>query len=381
MSPRDGRPDVAVVGGGYAGLMAAGRLAIGGRSVVLIDPKPHFVHRLELHRRLAGKATATRAWSRVLPRGVERLEGRATAWQDGVLGIRTRRGVRELRPRRVVITTGSRSRNPWREPLVVDLEHLDAARALVDRDRVVVVGGGATGVETAVALARSGHRVTLAAEAFTGVSDAGSDSLRDALTRIGVTLVRYTVNEVGEGAAYPAAGSPIPCDAVVPCIGFAPSPSARALGLPTDERGRVPVSASLEVAPHTYAAGDTVCVPSMPWLGGGAALAMPQGAHVAASILADLAGEPPPPFRFGWESKNFDLGGARGVLQLLESDGTPGLAVVGIRPAVAKALVLAVAPRLARWEAALGRPLYSWNRGPRLGDDPLRGPGGALPRA
>ena len=39
---RQREPDVAIVGGGYAGLMAAGRLIIGGRSVLLIDPKPRF---------------------------------------------------------------------------------------------------------------------------------------------------------------------------------------------------------------------------------------------------------------------------------------------------------------------------------------------------
>ena len=64
--------------------MAAGRLALGGRQVVLVDPKP------------------------------------------------------ALRPRRLLLATGSRTRQIWRDPLVIDLEDLSAAAALAGRQRVVV---------------------------------------------------------------------------------------------------------------------------------------------------------------------------------------------------------------------------------------------------
>lgn len=361
---RSVRPDVAIVGGGYAGLMAAGRLVIGGRSVVVIDPKPYFVDRLELHRRLAGRAAATRAWSRVMPPGVARLEGRAVSWQNGTLVVQTPEGNTPLHPRRVLLATGSRSRQPWRDPLVVDLESLGAAKVIADRKRIVVVGGGATGVEAAAALAWSGRQVTLVAQEFPGMSKAGADLLRVTLTRRGITLIADRVHNVGDGAAHLASGDHVPCDAVLPCLGFAPSPLAREWGLPTDRHGRVLASPSLKVAPDTYAAGDALTLPSMPWLNSGCASAMPMGAHAAASILADLAGEPPPPFRYGWVAKTIDLSGRRGVLQRLDPDGTPTRAVAGVGPAVFKAALLALAPRLARWEVTAGRALYTWNPGP-----------------
>lgn len=357
-------PDVAVIGGGYAGILAAARLILGGRSVVLVDPKPRFVHRLQLHRSLSGRVDPSLAWSRVLPRGVQLLQGRAIAWRGGSLEVRTDEGTRELRPRRVLIATGSRSRRPWRGSLVIDIEDLEAGRVLANRTRVVVVGGGATGVEAAAALVRSGRRVTLVAREFPGLGPQGSELLRAALTRLGVVLVEDRVREVGEGAVYLREGKALACDAVLPCIGFVPSASARQLGLPTDEHGWLRASPSLQVAPNTYAAGDALTLASMPWLSTGAASAMPMGAHAAASILADLAGEEPAPFCFGWTQKTFDLGGARALMQRLEPDGSPGRAVAGVGAAAFKSLLFGLAPRVGRWEVALGRALYSWQPGP-----------------
>ncbi|MEO0605991.1 MAG: FAD-dependent oxidoreductase, partial [Myxococcota bacterium] len=333
------RPDVAVVGGGYAGLMAAARLAVGGRSVVIVDPKPVFVHRLKLHRRLAGKALATLPWSTVLPRGVERLAGRAIGWQEGTLVVQTPEEERSLRPRRLLLATGSRTRQIWDDPLVVDLDDLDAAKALAGRPRVVVAGGGATGIETASALAWSGRQVTLVADGFPGLAQAATTLLVQGLHRRGVQLVEDRLADVGDGAAHRENGAPIPCDAVVPCLGFVPAPTAARWGLPTDERGRVIASSSLQITSDTYAAGDAVAVRGMPWVGSGAATAMPLGAHAAASLLADLAGEAPPSFRFGWTVKNLDLCGGRGVLQRLEPDGTPTAeAASGLGPVATKAL-------------------------------------------
>lgn len=45
--------------------VAAGPLVLGRRSVALIDPKPRFAYRLELHRRIAERADAPLAWSRL----------------------------------------------------------------------------------------------------------------------------------------------------------------------------------------------------------------------------------------------------------------------------------------------------------------------------
>ena len=102
-----------------------------------------------------------------------------------------------------------------------------------------------------------------------------------------------------------------------------------------------------------------------PWIGSGCASAMPMGAHAATSVLADLAGEPPPPFSYGWTAKTLDLSRPRAILQRLEPDGAPTDATFGVGPALFKATLLGLAPRLAKWEAAMGRPLYQWKPGPQ----------------
>ena len=365
MSTVRAKPDVAVIGGGYAGLIAASRVVRGGRSVILVDPKPMFVHRLKLHRRLAGYEAATLPWSTVLPHGVERIEGRALAWDGGTLAVQTGDGELHLRPRRVLLATGSRSRRLDPNPLVVDLEDPGAPANLAGRHCVVVAGGGATGLETAFALAASGREVTLLANGFPGWSHVAQDRIRQLLQQRGIRHVQGWLGEIGDDAVHVRDGGPLPCDAVVPCLGFTTSPVARDWGLPTDAAGRVRVSSTLRVDDVTYAAGDAVTMPSMPWLRGGAASAMPLGAHAAACVLADLAGEEPRPFRFGWTMKALDLVGWRALLQRLEPDGTPThTATLGAGPMAYKSVVFALAPRLGRWETTMGRDLYAWHAGP-----------------
>lgn len=56
-----GRTEVVVIGGGYAGVLAANRLT--GRddvAVTLVNPRPTFVERLRLHQLVAGSDDATR---------------------------------------------------------------------------------------------------------------------------------------------------------------------------------------------------------------------------------------------------------------------------------------------------------------------------------
>ena len=58
---------VVVIGGGYAGVLAANRLAVGGRlDITLVNPRPEFVERIRLHQLVAGTHTATHGYGDVL---------------------------------------------------------------------------------------------------------------------------------------------------------------------------------------------------------------------------------------------------------------------------------------------------------------------------
>lgn len=66
--------DVVVIGGGYAGVMAANRLTRRDDvTVTLINPRPTFVHRIRLHQLVAGTDKAVVDYQEVLAPDV-RLE-------------------------------------------------------------------------------------------------------------------------------------------------------------------------------------------------------------------------------------------------------------------------------------------------------------------
>lgn len=57
---------VVVVGGGYAGVLAANRLQRPGVDITLVNPRPDFVERIRLHQMIAGTHTATVPYADVL---------------------------------------------------------------------------------------------------------------------------------------------------------------------------------------------------------------------------------------------------------------------------------------------------------------------------
>lgn len=63
--------DVVVIGGGYAGVMAANRLTRHDDvTVTLINPRPTFVHRVRLHQLVGGTDAAVVGYQEVLAAGV-----------------------------------------------------------------------------------------------------------------------------------------------------------------------------------------------------------------------------------------------------------------------------------------------------------------------
>ena len=58
---------VVVVGGGYAGVLAANRLSQrSDTDIVMVNPRPHFVERIRLHQLVAGNDDAVQDYATVL---------------------------------------------------------------------------------------------------------------------------------------------------------------------------------------------------------------------------------------------------------------------------------------------------------------------------
>ncbi|MFD0885820.1 FAD-dependent oxidoreductase, partial [Streptosporangium algeriense] len=70
---------VVVIGGGYAGTLAANRLRVRpGIDITLVNPRPEFVERIRLHQLAAGTGEATTGYDTLLGAGVRLVVDSAT---------------------------------------------------------------------------------------------------------------------------------------------------------------------------------------------------------------------------------------------------------------------------------------------------------------
>jgi NADH dehydrogenase len=202
-------------------------------------------------------------------------------------------------------------------------EQVDRDPRLIQRGalNVVIVGGGPTGVEVAGAIA---DMVSVTVPAVYRDLDAGAAEVHlfdygDALLKPfsdrahgyvakvlgdkGVQIHLGTgVKEVGSGHAVFSDGSTIATRCVVWGGGIKAAPVAADGGLALGRGGRVDVEADLTLAAHdgVYVIGDIANIPDgaggvLPQLG---SVALQSGVWAAENILADLAGKPRRPFAY-----------------------------------------------------------------------------------
>jgi NADH dehydrogenase FAD-containing subunit len=374
---------VVVVGGGYAGLMAAFRAARERRAqVTLVDPKPAFVQRIRLHERLAGGRPETIAYAGLLARaGVRFVRGRVEA-----LDLARRQaavGATRLDYDHLVLALGSRTApavpGVAQHALTLDLPEGDAdplaeaARrwpVLAERGaRVLVVGGGLSGLEAASELAERwpGLRVALVTRRAPGEGTLTATALRSLRRRLAELAIeidaRGPVTELGPGHARLADGSQRPFEVAIWTAGLQPSPLPREWGLPTDADGRVRIGLTLEVEGHpgVWVAGDSAAALAP---GGVARLscqaALPMGAHVGDQVARAARGLAPRPFRFGFTLACVSLGRRSGLAQVLHADDSPAATYFSGRwGAFVKEAVCRMTTTVLKLEAR-GLRVYHW---------------------
>ncbi|GAA2683120.1 NAD(P)/FAD-dependent oxidoreductase [Streptomyces lunalinharesii] len=327
---------VVVLGGGYAGMMAALRLAPYAR-VTLVDPSDRFTERVRMHELAAGRPDVTHSRARLLHgTGIEHLAARATTLDPDARAVHTDTG-RTLRYDRLVYALGSHT-TPGGEPgeRLYTAETADALHARLCRrpGTLAVVGGGLTGIEMAaeIAEAHPGWKVRLLTGATLGpgLSDRGRAHVRTALDRLRVTVV--------EGHRVAGADA-VDADAVLWTAAMtATGGLARDAGLDTDPAtGRIRVDAALRSVSHLdiYAAGDAAAARARRAgaLRMACAAALPTGAHAAAAIAAETRGTAPRPLAFSFLIQCVSLGRKDGLVQKVRADDSPREAVLTGRPA------------------------------------------------
>ncbi|MCR6485000.1 FAD-dependent oxidoreductase [Amycolatopsis sp. OK19-0408] len=320
--------EVVVIGGGYAGVMAANRLT--GRAdvrVTLVNPRPHFVERIRLHQLVGGSDDAVVAYQDV-------LAGRVRLVVDSVTGIDTAARTVTLASGAtagydyLVYAVGSHSAStPEHAYPVTSFEEARRLRPVVEAaTAVTVVGAGPAGIETAAELAEAGHDVTLVCGGQLGpyLHPAGRRAVASRLAALGVRmLVDAVVREVTRDAVRLTDGRELPSPVTIWTAGFGVPDLARRSGLSTDETGRLRTDETLTSVDddRVLAAGDAAAPSGLPYRMG-CQSAVQLGPQAAETVLSRLDGRPPSPVEVGFAGQCLSLGRRAGIFQFSHRDDT-----------------------------------------------------------
>lgn len=332
------KTQVVVVGGGYAGTMAANRLTQRDDvAVTMINPRPVFVPRLRLHQLVGGTHDATVDYPEILAAGV-RLIVDHTTHIDAAARTVTLAESGTLGYDHLIYAVGSGSAGPQvpgATEFAYPIATLEAAQRLRSRlfdlptgGAVTVVGGGPTGIETAAELAGQGRRVTLVAGAVLGpyLHSRARRTARRYLTRLGVTVLEgaeHAVTTVTETAVELADGRLLTSEVTIWAAGFGVPDLATRSGLRTDAAGRLLTDETLTALDddRIVAAGDSAAPSNLPFRMSAYAAGC-LGAHAADTVLCRIAGARPAPVDISFPAMCVSFGREAGIFQLARKDDT-----------------------------------------------------------
>ncbi|MEU4767959.1 FAD-dependent oxidoreductase [Actinosynnema sp. NPDC023794] len=350
---------IVVLGAGYAGANAAGRLAKrlhpADTEITLVNADPEFVERVRMHQLAAGQDLKPRALTDVFAgTGVRVRLARVTAvdTEHKTVDIVDADGPGEIAYDTLVYALGSAAADCG-VPGVVEHAHDIAGKQSALRLRarmadlaaggtVLVIGGGLTGIEavTEIAEARPDLDVALAARGGLGdwLSEKAQHHLRRAFDRLGITLHEHTeIASVESTGAVTADGHAIPAQVTVWTAGFAVHPIAAATTLQVSPTGQIVVDDTMRSVSHpdVYAVGDAALAPGA----SGTPLRMScasgvPAAHLAAdAIAARLTGRRLPQNKIGYLGQCISLGRRDALVQWVTPDDQPKPSATTGKPA------------------------------------------------
>ncbi len=339
---------VVVIGGGYAGAVAANRLRLRRDiEITLVNPRPEFVERMRLHQFVAGTHEAAIGYDTLLGAGVRLIVDRAVRIDTAARRVELDSG-RALEYDYVVYAVGSTAAVPAAVPgaaefayPIAEYEHAQRLRAALERvpaqAPIVVVGGGLTGIETAAELVEQGRSVTLVSggRLAANFSNPARRSVAKWLVENGVEVrEQVRVREVRHEGVVLADGDSLPSAITIWTAGFGVPELASRSGLRTDELGRLLTDETLTSIDddRIVAAGDAVAPSGRP-LRMSCYAAQPLGAQAADNVLARIAGSEPAVLDVAFTACTVGLGSRAGAMQFSRRDDTPVPVYIGGRVA------------------------------------------------
>ncbi|HVU11094.1 MAG TPA: FAD-dependent oxidoreductase [Phototrophicaceae bacterium] len=366
--------NIIVIGAGYAGMIAALRLAGKARhqNIILVNPSDTFVDRIRLHQWVAGEALPTRSIPKLLRgTGIQFVQARVTAMDPNRRELTLQSGseTRSLSYDQLVYALGSSvdtSLVPGIKEYALTLNQAAEIKAKLQanpRARVLICGGGLSGIELSSEIAEAYPQLslTLVTRDPLGVnlSQRGHAYMLDALKRRHITVREgVTVERITADGVETTDGQRRAADLVIWAGSFAPSPLARESGIAVNRVGQIIVDPYLRSVSHpdVFAVGDAAAC----GLRMACATAMPEGAHAADNLAALIKGQPLQPFRFGFAGRCISLGRHEGMLQWVNADDSPKESIVtGRLGAFLKELISRYPTFSLNWEYRMPG-LYYW---------------------
>lgn len=359
------RTRVVVVGGGYAGVIAANHLRLRpDLEITLVNPRPEFVERIRLHQLVGGSDDAVVAYSDILGEGIRLIVDAATRIDTEARQIELFNGCPDGEPLTydyLIYAVGSGSARPnvpGADEFAYPIADLEEARRLSDAmgrlhhgAPVCVVGAGPTGIETAAELAEQGRNVTLVCGAVLGpyLSTPGRRSVAKRLRKLGVQIVDgpgAVVSAVAADAVTLQDGRQLRSVVTIWTAGFGVPDLAARSGLRTDAIGRLLTDETLTCVDNDriVAAGDAAA-PSGDALRMSCQAAIPLGAQAANTVLARLGGTTPAAINQAFTGQCISLGRGAGTIQIARTNDVPlplyigGRAAATIKEAVCKGTI------------------------------------------
>ncbi|XVQ90091.1 NAD(P)/FAD-dependent oxidoreductase [Microbispora siamensis] len=366
---------IIVLGAGYTGAIAAGRLAKRLHredvAITLVNAEPDFVERVRMHQLATGQDLKPRPFSEMFAgTGVELRLAKVTGVDvdrktvtvvdaNGAGLITPGSGAEELAYDTLVYALGSGwnaqavpgaaehaceiASRPGALRLRERLARLDAGQT------VVVVGGGLTGLEAATEIAEARPDLDVALAAGGGLGDwlspKGREHLRKVFGRIGITVHEHTtVTGVEADRVVTADDTAIPAAVTVWTTGFAVHPIAKATALEVTGAGQIVVDGTMRSVSHpdVYAIGDAAMAlgPGNKPLRMSCASGTPAAWQAADAIAARLTGGKLPNVPIRYFNQCISLGRNEGLIQYVTADDRAVRAVLtGRLAAVYKELV------------------------------------------
>uniref|UniRef100_A0A7S3NGX0 FAD/NAD(P)-binding domain-containing protein n=1 Tax=Aureoumbra lagunensis TaxID=44058 RepID=A0A7S3NGX0_9STRA len=299
--------EVVILGASFAGLQVASDLAgTVDLKVTVVDPLQYWeftpsIHTLLGGARSDGETLLTPLNEKLVGKDVSFITGRAMALdEEGNISVLINQSIQKIRYDYLVIATGCGYATPIR-PVESKLESRLSSiskckKKVADSTSILIVGGGAVGVEMAAELAWCGKKVTLATNAHELLLDCPSQTREKAQTWLlthGVDIFfqtkvqEHAVNtfKLIRGNGADAVTTISQFDSCFWCIGGKPRTEflANSLIVKLDPRGFVQIDqATRQAAPGIYAIGDVAAKSDAQRL---ASYAHLEGEFVARAIL------------------------------------------------------------------------------------------------